>query len=129
MNKTIAAKALIKIAKRLIAKEYPKGKYYKQIAFNCAEVFRGDAPQTTYYFDTLGKFSDRLMFHLNKKGGNKFLFIVFNDSFGRQKFEEQELISADSSQELIFKCEEALEKRIIKKFDEHCKKLTSKRAS
>lgn len=129
MNKTIAAKALIKIAKQLIAKEYPKGKYYKQIAFNCAEVFRGDAPQTTYYFDTLGKFSDRLMFHLNKKGGNKFLFIVFNDSFGRQKFEEQELISADSSQELIFKCEEALEKRIIKKFDEHCKKLTSKRAS
>ena len=117
MDKKIVAKELILIAKNLIAKTYPKGKYYSEIALACTHVFNGDSYESGK-LRTQGKYKDELRFSIEKWSGGKFFFTVRNEAW-KKGFHEGEEVSAKSAQELIFKCEEALEKRLIKHFDKY----------
>ena len=120
MDKKIVAKELIFVAKMLMAKEYPKGEYYADIALACSHVFNGDSYESGK-LRTKGKYKDELRFSIEKWTGGNFFFTVRNEAW-KNGFHEGEQISAKSAGELIFKCEEALKKRLIKHFDEYTEK-------
>ena len=121
MDKKIVAKELIIIAKKLMAKTYPKGKYYKYISECCEKVFNGKSSESGI-LKAQGKYKEELQFSIEKWSRDDFSIIVRSEDWRKNGFHEGEQISAKSTEELIFKCEEALERRIIKHFDEHAEK-------